>query len=272
MGAFHVHDLKGMRIGAGPQGSASELATWAVINALMAMGLVPGKLQPGAGTDLILSGDLDAIHGFTGAPVSGLAHSRSGSPPACCADPGGAGSDPLPERPLLPRRHPRRHLPRAVPGCRHLWVKCLLCRASPWTRSWFLHDPGPCGSLPISWELLYPAMSVLSDRILLSGSSHPPSRRSPGASMRKSVRNSSQSDLPLDRGRGNFRGPVFYPPGPLPVPQLPQHLGREGMRLGMAISALAGSTSSTCLPHAPTPAQDRNTSRYAGTSRLDPFR
>lgn len=33
-GAFYVHDLKGMRIGAGPQGSASELATWAVINAL----------------------------------------------------------------------------------------------------------------------------------------------------------------------------------------------------------------------------------------------
>ena len=74
-GAFYVHDLKGMRIGAGPQGSASELATWAVINALRldGDGTVLENCSLGAGTDLILSGDLDAIHGFTGAPVSGLA-------------------------------------------------------------------------------------------------------------------------------------------------------------------------------------------------------
>ena len=66
-GAFYVHDLKGMRIGAGPQGSASELATWAVINALRldGDGTVLENCSLGAGTDLILSGDLDAIHGFS---------------------------------------------------------------------------------------------------------------------------------------------------------------------------------------------------------------
>ena len=36
-------------------------------------GTVLENCSLGAGTDLILSGDLDAIHGFTGAPVSGLA-------------------------------------------------------------------------------------------------------------------------------------------------------------------------------------------------------
>lgn len=69
-GAFYVHDLKGMRIGAGPQGSASELATWAVINALRldGDGTVLENCSLGAGTDLILSGDLDAIHGLHRAP------------------------------------------------------------------------------------------------------------------------------------------------------------------------------------------------------------
>lgn len=69
-GAFYVHDLKGMRIGAGPQGSASELATWAVINALRldGDGTVLENCSLGAGTDLILSGDLDAIPWLHPAP------------------------------------------------------------------------------------------------------------------------------------------------------------------------------------------------------------
>ena len=143
-GAFYVHDLKGMRIGAGPQGSASELATWAVINALRldGDGTVLENCSLGAGTDLILSGDLDAIHGFTGAPVSGLAQLPERVP----SHPGGAGSDPLPERPLLPRRHPRRHLPRAVPGCRHLWGQVpAVCRRLHGRGAGLLHDPGPVG-------------------------------------------------------------------------------------------------------------------------------
>ena len=41
--------------------------------------------------------------------------------------------------------------------------------------------------------------------------------------------------FPHDRGRGNFRGPCLLSSGPLPVPQLPQHLGgeeQEGRQIG----------------------------------------
>ncbi len=86
--------------------------------------------------------------------------------------------------------------------------------------------------------------------------------------MRKSVRNSSQSDLPHDRGRGNFRGPCLLSSGPLPVPQLPQHLGersRRAVRLGMAISALHRSTSShTASPSHTLPPAPHRTGTPAG--------
>lgn len=72
--AVYVHDLKGLRIGVGPQGSSSELAAQAALDRL---GLTDGTVEIqncglGAGGDLVLSGELDAIHGFSGAPINGL--------------------------------------------------------------------------------------------------------------------------------------------------------------------------------------------------------
>ena len=169
-GAFYVHDLKGMRIGAGPQGSASELATWAVINALRldGDGTVLENCSLGAGTDLILSGDLDAIHGFTGAPVSGLAQ--------------------LPERvPSRLLRYTQEELdlilsqndlyyPAVIPAGTYpgqsldvdtFGVKCLLCvDVSMDEELVYSMTQALWESADIMGEL-YPAMSVLSDRDFL---------------------------------------------------------------------------------------------------------
>lgn len=72
--------------------------------------------------------------------------------------------------------------------------------------------------------------------------------------------------------------PVFYPPVRSQSRSSRSTWGersRRAVRLGMAISALHRSTSShTASPShtLPSTTQDRNTSRYAGTSRLDPVR
>lgn len=169
-GAFYVHDLKGMRIGAGPQGSASELATWAVINALRldGDGTVLENCSLGAGTDLILSGDLYAIHGFTGAPVSGLAQ--------------------LPERvPSRLLRYTQEELdlilsqndlyyPAVIPAGTYpgqsqdvdtFGVKCLLCVDVSMDEDLvYSMTQALWESADIMGEL-YPAMSVLSDRDFL---------------------------------------------------------------------------------------------------------
>ncbi len=148
-GAFYVHDLKGMRIGAGPQGSASELATWAVINALRldGDGTVLENCSLGAGTDLILSGDLDAIHGFTGAPVSGLAQLPERVPSRLLRYTQEELDLILSQNDLYyPAVIPCRHLPRAVPGCRHLWGQVpAVCRRLHGRGAGLLHDPGPVG-------------------------------------------------------------------------------------------------------------------------------
>ncbi len=74
-GAVYVHDLAGMRLGIGPQDSATEQAARM---ALSALGLDEGRTSLvncglGAGADLVMEGELDALHGFTGAPIGGLA-------------------------------------------------------------------------------------------------------------------------------------------------------------------------------------------------------
>ena len=74
-GAEYVHDLKGLRLGIGPEYSTSELSALA---ALEGVGLDREETATencglGAGVDKVLRGELDAIHGFSGAPVSALA-------------------------------------------------------------------------------------------------------------------------------------------------------------------------------------------------------
>jgi TRAP transporter TAXI family solute receptor len=71
-GATYVHDIKDLRIGVGPEGSTTECSAQAAIQAL---GLDETETQVfncglGAGTDLVLAGELDAIHGFAGQPIS----------------------------------------------------------------------------------------------------------------------------------------------------------------------------------------------------------
>lgn len=73
-GAVYVHDLAGMRLGIGPQSSATDMTAR---TALQALGLDQSEVTLvncglGAGTNLVLEGELDAVHGFTGAPIGGL--------------------------------------------------------------------------------------------------------------------------------------------------------------------------------------------------------
>lgn len=72
-GIRYVHELSGLRLGVGPEGSTTEHSA---LDALRAVGaeqqaaLVNCGL--GAGVDLIREGSLDAIHGFSGAPIGSL--------------------------------------------------------------------------------------------------------------------------------------------------------------------------------------------------------
>lgn len=73
-GAEYVHDLVGKRIGVGPQESTTELSAR---TAMTVLGLDQGGTQLincglGDGARMVEKGELDAIHGFSGAPVGGL--------------------------------------------------------------------------------------------------------------------------------------------------------------------------------------------------------
>lgn len=169
-GAFYVHDLKGMRIGAGPQGSASELATWAVINALRldGDGTVLENCSLGAGTDLILSGDLDAIHGFTGAPVSGLAQLPARVPSRLLRYTQEELDLILSQNDLYyPAVIPAGTYPGQSQDVDTFGVKCLLCvDVSMDEELVYSMTQALWESADIMGEL-YPAMSVLSDRDFL---------------------------------------------------------------------------------------------------------
>lgn len=74
VGAEYVHDLVGKRIGVGPQESTTELSAR---TAVAVLGLDQGGTQLincglGDGARMVEQGELDAIHGFSGAPVGGL--------------------------------------------------------------------------------------------------------------------------------------------------------------------------------------------------------
>lgn len=74
LGVEYVHDLVGKRIGVGPQESTTELSARTAVKVL---GLDQNGTQLvncglGDGARMVGQGELDAIHGFTGAPVGGL--------------------------------------------------------------------------------------------------------------------------------------------------------------------------------------------------------
>lgn len=73
-GIFFVHDLKGNRLGVGPQDSTTELAAKLSLSTL---GITDQNSTfincgLGSGADEVKNRTLDAIHGFTGVPISGL--------------------------------------------------------------------------------------------------------------------------------------------------------------------------------------------------------
>lgn len=70
----YVHDLKGLRIGVGPENSTTELAAQVVIQTigLDQSDTIQENCGLGAGTQKVLNGELDAIHGFSGIPIGGL--------------------------------------------------------------------------------------------------------------------------------------------------------------------------------------------------------
>ena len=74
LGVEYIHDLVGKRIGVGPQESTTELSARTAVEVL---GLDQGGTQLvncglGDGAKMVAQGELDAIHGFSGAPVGGL--------------------------------------------------------------------------------------------------------------------------------------------------------------------------------------------------------
>lgn len=74
LGAEYVHDLAGKRIGMGPQESTTELSARTAL-AVLGLDRDGTKLVNcglGDGARMVQQGELDAIHGFSGAPVGGL--------------------------------------------------------------------------------------------------------------------------------------------------------------------------------------------------------
>lgn len=73
LGVRYVHELSGMRLGIGPEGSTTEQSALDALRAAWAEGqnqIVNCGL--GAGVDMVREGKLDAIHGFSGAPIGRL--------------------------------------------------------------------------------------------------------------------------------------------------------------------------------------------------------
>ena len=73
-GLSYVHDLRGGRIGVGPQDSTTELAAKVALGTLEITDENSTFVNCGlgSGADEVKKGTLDAIHGFTGVPISGL--------------------------------------------------------------------------------------------------------------------------------------------------------------------------------------------------------
>ena len=73
-GIFYVHDLKGNRLGIGPQDSTTELAARVSLGVLgiTDQNSIYINCGLGSGAEEVKSRTLDAIHGFTGIPISGL--------------------------------------------------------------------------------------------------------------------------------------------------------------------------------------------------------
>lgn len=78
----YVHDLKGMRIGIGPQDSTTESSAKQVLKTL-GISSDNSSLENcglGSGADAVKNGSLDAVHGFAGIPITGISNLASQVP------------------------------------------------------------------------------------------------------------------------------------------------------------------------------------------------
>lgn len=81
-GISYVHELRGKRIGVGPQDSTTELSAKAVLSSMQ----INEKNSDfencglGSGAEKVQKKTLDAIHGFTGIPITGLAELADSTP------------------------------------------------------------------------------------------------------------------------------------------------------------------------------------------------
>lgn len=74
LGISYVRDLRGKRIGVGPQDSTTEISARIVLRTvgIDAKNSYLENCGLGSGADSVTDGTLDAIHGFAGVPISGL--------------------------------------------------------------------------------------------------------------------------------------------------------------------------------------------------------
>lgn len=74
LGIEYVHDLKGKRIGIGPQASTTEISARIVLEAtgIDQNNTTLENCGLGSGSESVKNGTLDAVHGFAGIPISGL--------------------------------------------------------------------------------------------------------------------------------------------------------------------------------------------------------
>ena len=72
--AVYVHDLAGSTVGVGPAGSSTELSAQAAADALSLeeQGTTLRTCGLGVGAELLKSGEIAALHGFTGIPIPSI--------------------------------------------------------------------------------------------------------------------------------------------------------------------------------------------------------
>jgi len=78
----YVHDLKGKRVGVGPQDSTTELSARIALNAtgITETNAALKNCGLGSGSAEIKNGTLDAVHGFTGIPIGSFLDLSEGTP------------------------------------------------------------------------------------------------------------------------------------------------------------------------------------------------
>lgn len=132
-GYTYVHDLTGARIGVGPQGSTSDLSARVAVSALSLeeQGTTLVNCSLGDGAELLGRGELDAVHAFTGMPVSSMVKLAEDMPCQVLFYTPEELDTILSENPVyFPTQIPAETYPGQTETVDTFGVKCLLCVSS----------------------------------------------------------------------------------------------------------------------------------------------